>query len=636
MSPSSDDPKRRARKSPPGAAVYEWAALVLAAIPALAGPVAFGAVRLWSIAPLMLCAYAGFLLYVLRPIVFRAEVPLSVPPGSYVLLGGLAYVAVMVPFAVAPYEALLRLLMVGSGAAAYWTIAGLAGRGGRWKWLVALVLIVASFDAVYAAMQHLQGSRMMLGVERHSSYLMRMGGTYNCPNHFANLLAMAIAFALAVLLAPETGWTLKVVSMYALGMMAWPLVLSQSRAGFAAAVIGGATTLLLVAWRRGSRHAVAALVAIPLIATIVVGVVWAKAPALRGRLERSSTDLQARIMVWKGTARMVEAAPVFGHGGGSFRLLDSQYVELPANVAAVHAHNDYLHVASEYGILGALLGLGVAGTMVIRLLILQRRTRKDMHAALAAGAVGVMAVAMSQALVDFNFHIYGNSMVLLLLLGCVAALFHASGDLPNSLPSPSKGRWVAWSSAILAAVAITMVFRAGVAYALTTFPGQTALDAGRLAEARTCFERALAWDAHAWEPVLGLCRIAAREAAAEVSPARKAELIAEARRMCTEGMSRNPRDPGFEHTLSQLMGMQGDAEGALGLLKKLVKDHPNRPVLQSRLGIQLERMGRIEEAAEAFRRAVKMDPGDKTTRMYLRVVEMRLKQKKPATASPAP
>jgi O-antigen ligase len=634
--PPAESAAIRRRQAPRGAVAYEWTALLLAAIPALAGPVLFGAVRLWSVAPLMLCAYGAFLLYALRPVVFRAEVPLSIPPASLPALAFVAYVALTVPFAVAPYEAMLRLLMLGSGLAVYWVIAGLSGRSGKWKWLVALVLIVASLDGVYAAMQHLQGSRMMLGIERHPSYLMRMGGTYNCPNHFANLLAMAMAFGLAVLLAPETGWTLKVVAVYALGMMAWPLVLSQSRAGFAAAIVGCGTTLLLSAWRRGVKQAALALVAVPLVAVIVVGVVWAKAPDLRGRLERSSTDLQGRIEVWRGTVRMIASAPVFGHGGGSFRQLDSLYVALPPNVAAVHAHNDYLHVAAEYGVVGGALGLIVAGTLLVRLLRLQGRTRKDLNAILSAGAVGALAAAASQALVDFNLHIYGNSMVLLLLLGCVAALFHASGDLPNPLPSRRRGRWIAWSGAAIALLAMVVTLRAGVAYALTTFAGQPALDASRMEDAAGWFRRALAWDSHAWEPVLGLCRIAAREAAEESDPGRRAARIQEALQLCKTGFDRNPREPGFEHTMSQLLQMQGDSPGALALLRKLVNDHPNRPALQAKLGIQLERMGRIEEAVEAFRVAARMDPADKTTRMYLRVAEMKLAQSKAPPPSSNP
>jgi len=631
MPPPSTEPRSRSRRTPRGAAAVEWAALILVSIPALLGPILFGGVRFWSVAPLMLCAYLGFLLFVLRPVFFHAEIPLSVPPGSLPAVVFLGFVACTVPFAVAPYEAALRLLMLGSGLAAYWTLAGLAGRGGRWKWLVAFVLIVAALDAVYAGVQHLQGSRMMLGIERHSSYLMRMGGTYNCPNHFANLLAMAMAFGLAVVFAPETGWTLKVVAVYALGMMAWPLVLSQSRSGFAAAIVGCAVTALLTAWRRGVKQAAFALVALPLVAVAVVGIVWTQAPDLRGRLEQSSKDIQGRIVIWKGTVRMIRDAPVLGHGGGSFRLLDSRYVQLPPNVAAVHAHNDYLHVASEYGILGGALGLVAAMTLLVRLLQLQRRTRKDMHAILAAGAVGAMAAAMSQALVDFNLHIYGNTMALLLLLGCVAALFHSSGDLPNPLPSRTRGRWIAWSGALVSAVAIGITFRAGMAYAFTTFPGQAAADAGELDRAEAWYRRALAWDSRAWEPVLGLCRISARQAAAETDPAKRAARIAGTRTLCEKGLRRNPREPGFEHTLSQLMEMQGDSEGALKLMQKLVGDHPNRPVLQSRLGIQLERMGRLEEAAAAFREAVRMDPANSTSRMYLRVLEARRSQMKAAS-----
>lgn len=594
----------------------------------------FGAVRYWSIAPLMLLAYMGALMMFARPLVFRATVPLSIPPATVPALAFLVYVAAAIPMAIAPYEAALRALMIGSAVASYWVIAGLAGRGGRWKFLLTLLLALIALNAAYAAMQHLQGSRMMLGVERHPSYLMRMGGTYNCPNHFANLLAIAIAFSLAVLFAKEIGWTLKVMAVYALGMTAWPLALSQSRSGFAVAVGGGAVSLLLVAWRKGVRQSVFALVAIPLLAAAALGVVWAKAPDLRGRLERSSTDLQTRILVWKGTADMARDAPVLGHGGGSFRLLDSKYVDIPPTGAAVHAHNDYLHVAAEYGLVGLGLALLMAGTWIVRMLVLLRRSRKESNSLLAAGAVGAVAACLAQALVDFNFHIYANSMTLVLIAGCVASLFHASGDLPNPLPKPWRGRWIAAAGSLAAGFAIALVVRSSVAYAWTEYRGHPAMDAGRWTEAEAAFRTALRWDPRAWEPILGLCRTAVREADMETDPEKRSTLIERASSLCEEGLRRNPREPGFEHNLSHLLMMKGDAEGSVNLLRKILADHRNRPVLQARLGIQLERMGRLEESLEAFREAARMDPQNQTIRMYRNLMERRVKGKAAPPTTP--
>jgi hypothetical protein len=50
---------------------------------------------------------------------------------------------------------------------------------------LAAILIVAALDAAYAMTPAPPGIPHDAGVERHPSYGMRMGGTYNCPNHFA-------------------------------------------------------------------------------------------------------------------------------------------------------------------------------------------------------------------------------------------------------------------------------------------------------------------------------------------------------------------------------------------------------------------------------------------------------------------
>lgn len=618
------------RGRPVGAAIYEAIAMALAVLPAVAGPVLFGAVSLWAIAPLMACAWVAAALTALRPVIFRAVVPVSCPPGLLAGVAFLLYVTARIPFAVAPYEAMLRALMIGSGLAAYWTIANLAGRQGRWKWVLGLLLTAAALNGLYAWTQHAQGSRMVLGVERHPSYMMRMGGTYICPNHFANLLAMAVAIAPAILAAPEAGWTLRVVAIYALLLIPWPLVLSQSRSGFAVAVAGAMAVGWMMTLRRSLRAAAAGILGLTLAGVLAVTLVWWKAPDLRERLERSPSDFMARTAIWRGTIDMIRSAPWWGHGGGSFHLIDSLYVRIPPGQAAVHAHNDYLHVAAEYGLVGlglsAIAGVALAGGFLRCL----RKTRKEGHARLAAGALAVLLAATAQALVDFNLHIYGNSMVLLAMLGSVAAVLHAADELPNRLLPPRLARWIPLVVATVASGAATLSVRAGVASVWTLHRGDPALKEGDLDRAAIFYERARRWDPWAWEPWVGLAHLELRRAQLANEPEVRALHARRALDLATEGRRHNPREVGFDHIRSQAFSLLGDQEAALDILRRIVAEHPNRPYFLARLGIQLDRMGRLPEAAEALRAALKHNPDDDSVRRYLQVVELRLKSAPPA------
>jgi len=278
------------------------------------------------------------------------------------------------------------------------------------------------------------------------------------------------------------------------------------------------------------------------------------------------------------------------------------------------------------------LALCIVVAIIVRLIIVMRRTRKPAAAIFAAGALAALMASLAQALVDFNFHIFGNSMTLVLALGCAASLFHASGDLPNPVPAGWRGRLIAVAGVLATAAGLVFSVRSGMSYAWTRYGGHAAMDAGRWDDAERAFRIAQAWSPRAWEPVLGLCRVAVRKADEERDPARRVELIDEAMRLCEEGLRRNPRDPGFEHNISHLLMMKGDGDGAVDLLRKILAEHRNRPVLQARLGIQLERLGRLEESLEAFREAARMDSQNEVIRMYRNLMERRVRE----AASPPP
>jgi len=608
----------------------------LALLPAAAGPILFGAVVPWALWPLAASAWISLAMVALRPVVFRAEVPIAIPPGAFAGVLFVAWAAIRAPASVCPQEAWLRVWLIGSAVAAGWSVANLAGRHSRWKWVIGVLLFVAAFDALYAWTQHLQGSRAVLWRVRDPSYGMRMGGTYVCPNHFANLVSMALAMAAAVATGGGLGWGLKLLAGYALIIIPWPLVLSQSRAGFATAVGG----VLLVGWlwalRRSRRAAAAALLALPVVAAVAVALVWARAPDLRHRLEAAPHDIQARIQIWKGTLEMIRAAPLAGHGGGSFHLLDSRYVEMPPGMAAVHAHNDYLHTAAEYGLVGLGLAIAMGFTAFLALARAHGRASKPAHAAVAAGALGMLAVSAAEALVDFNFHIYANSMTLVAAVTATMSVFHAAGVLPVRLPTRAAARWMAVLVAAGAVIAAVVCVRAGVSQTLIESVAEPAMARGDLDAAERAYRRAMGWEPASWPAILGLADVAARRASEETVPARRQARIEYALRLCAEGRRLNPREPGFEHLESQLAALQGDRKTALAILERLVADYPNRPYLLVRLALELDRAGRLDEGLELLRRAVRLNGVPEETPRLLRLLEVKAAQRVEAASSSRP
>jgi tetratricopeptide (TPR) repeat protein len=82
--------------------------------------------------------------------------------------------------------------------------------------------------------------------------------------------------------------------------------------------------------------------------------------------------------------------------------------------------------------------------------------------------------------------------------------------------------------------------------------------------------------------------------------------------LLTEGLERYPRHPALVNNLAVVLELQGEPERARGLLEDVLSDEPAVPQLWKNLGDLAYRAGRYDEAANAYRRAVKLqeDLGD--------------------------
>jgi len=144
------------------------------------------------------------------------------------------------------------------------------------------------------------------------------------------------------------------------------LFMVQGRTGYV--VLGTLTALFL--YERLSRRGLA-------IACLVLGIAGGAAlqfsTMIRGRVEQTVSQLKnqfgadrkhsadPRMEFYVNTLQLIRRHPVLGTGTGSFR---SEYARLVAgsdDIPTSDPHNEYLHLASQVGIPGAMLFLGLLG-----------------------------------------------------------------------------------------------------------------------------------------------------------------------------------------------------------------------------------------------------------------------------------
>ena len=180
----------------------------------------------------------------------------------------------------------------------------------------------------------------------------------------------------------------------------------------------------------------AALALVPLAAAA-----WAGLAAVGDEASRTlSTALspEGRIGLWEDTLRMVRDFPLAGVGLNTYGVGMLAYQTHGLDARAVEAHNDYLHLAAEGGLL---LGLPIAAAAAVFVREVRRRFREGTDDTrtwwLRAGAVTGLGGLALQSLVDFSLQLPGNAVLFALLMAVAVHRPARGAPRPAIAPSPA-------------------------------------------------------------------------------------------------------------------------------------------------------------------------------------------------------
>ena len=621
-------------------------ALLLLMWPATGGMGWMGSTRVWGYAPGLMLSFLGSLLVLARPLLFSGTPRWRIPAGFWVFLVLTATVAASVPWAAVPYAARWEALRWGCLLAAAFSWTQMGGRAHRWKWLLGVLLLAVALNSLYALIQEVNGSRMVLWAERPEQYEMRASGTYLCPNHFANVIAMLFPLALALVLLPEAGFPLRLLAVYFMAVSAPALYWTQSRSGWLGMAAGMGATAVLLAWRKSRTWLLVALVALPLLTAAMAGVAWKTLPAVRERfgavLESPEKASGIRISMWRDAPAMFRDRPVWGYGGGSYVWAYPPYqVHVNQHLNWDYAHNEYIQMLLEYGAVGlglALAALAACAWGLVRGVLL---ARSRTGAFLLAGAAGGLAASLVHALFDFNFHIFPNPHVLVWMGGVAWGVWfaHERGSEP-SVGRRRQLRWVAAAAGVGACAGCAwLAFSGGLSYAwnLKAEIARTQMDWETAASA---YQRAIRWDGWNWQPHLGLGNLHSAQAlwVRDPDPAAERELKARLADEATAHYRRaaelNACDMAVVFGLGRIAQARGDSETALEHFRHAASYQRRHIFYREQLGIQLRAMGREAEALEVFRQNVEDGVATDVSLLNIRALERKLAKAAVVGAAP--
>ena len=150
--------------------------------------------------------------------------------------------------------------------------------------------------------------------------------------------------------------------------------------------------------RRLRRYGIAVMVLL-----VLAAVLWLSHVGRLGRtISPSDVGTQDRIVMWKSAANMIKDRPLLGHGLNTFMANYLKYW-VGGERQPRYAHNCYLQMAAETGLLGLFAFLALLDALFLRWLAGLRLLAGDERIILCGLSAGLLAFAV-HAGVDTNFY----------------------------------------------------------------------------------------------------------------------------------------------------------------------------------------------------------------------------------------
>lgn len=390
----------------------------------LVGPLAFGAVEAWSIFLVEAGSAALLLLWIAKQVLegkMKIERnSLFLPMGIFGLLIASQLVFRMSAY---PHDTMSLALLYASYGILCFLASQTLLRGSQARTLALIFSLYGAAVAGFALIQGISSNGKLYWIRQP-----RMGGWIYGPyvnhNHYAGLMEMLVPIPLVLSLTRLAPAKHRNLAAAAAALMVGTIFLSQSRGGMLAIatelVILG---ILLVKQKRGLRTAIG----LGLFLVIVMGLlIWIGGGELSHRIAsvgplRSELPSDIRSYINRDGFRMFLKRPILGWGLGAFAVVYPQFRTFYTNFFVNEAHNDYLQLLVEMGVLGFATMLWFLGIVYSRALKKIGNWSEEISGAVALACLLGLSGILVHSIIDFNLQIPANAALFYVLCTIAAS-----------------------------------------------------------------------------------------------------------------------------------------------------------------------------------------------------------------------
>jgi O-antigen ligase len=479
--------------------------------------------------------------------------------------------------------------------------------------------------------QFVSGNKWLVFDYLRPDYGSRASGFYVCPNHLAGFLETLALMLLAIGLFSRVSTWLRVVCFYFACTGFAGVLITGSRGGY---LSSGAGLIILGIYGvyhliRVERFHLSLLLLGAGCGCIVVllGFTFvAHSDLLSGRFGSIAEPQDVRPHLWQAGIRTFALDPVVGMGAGTYLVYGREFRDPSVQTDPVYAHNDYVQILAEYGLIGGALlvcflaaHFFAAWKYVCWMLRRLQQNEKAFSSSLAlviGASAGIAALAV-HSIFDFNLQIPGNTLFVAFLFGVLA-----NPGVPWQKTASASVSWI-WRALPM----VLSMFSVGLI--VPRWPGESEAEASRLAFLKGSYPLGIYHATRAVEYgnqdpdsfyYLGESR---RMVANQFAGSVRWGLLKTAAEAFDQGLKYFPMDERSLVKGGLTQAELGDFQKADTFFSQALKWDPNLGQIFAFYGARLQLEGRTQEAINAYQRSNELSGNPVATGGLRQLLERR-------------
>lgn len=344
----------------------------------------------------------------------------TIPFGTYAEDAGVA--AIPRTISVEPFATQVTAMHMLFLAVFFAIVLANIGSASRLRKFVTVLTVFGFLYAFYAILQSVLSPDKIYGIYKPQSAT--PFGSFVNRHDFAAIIELLIALPLGMLFTGSLRPDKRLIYIVAVALMGTALLLSGSRGGLVAVVAEILLIVILTTRLRGTKDLVLkAGLSILLLLSAVGGAIFVGGDTSLTRFAAASAsdDITSnRAQIWSVTIKVIGEHLPFGAGLGAFTQAYAKLDTASGFERIEQAHNDYLQVLADAGIVGLVIG----GIFLLwffregkRNVAVENKFRRGIAVGAFAGCFGILV----HSGFDFVLHITAVSVTFLAVLAILIA-----------------------------------------------------------------------------------------------------------------------------------------------------------------------------------------------------------------------